>query len=154
PRTSTFERDFAEVIGVDPAHVTAVSSCTEAMWLSMDVLGVGPGDEVVLPSISFGGAGNAVAGHGARPAFCDSDVRTLTPTGSDVAAKVSPRTRAVLVLHYGGYPGDIGAIAEFCRDRELILFEDAACAFGSSYAGRACGTLGALGAWSFDAMKI
>jgi aminotransferase len=154
PRTLTFERDFADVIGVDPSHVTSVNSCTEAIWLAIDVLGIGPGDEVVLPSISFVGVGNAVAGHGARPVFCDSDRRTLNPTVSHVAAKVSPKTRAVVVLHYGGYPGDTGAIADFCQDRDLILIEDAACALGSRVGRAACGTLGALGAWSFDAMKI
>jgi aminotransferase len=99
PRTHAFEAEFAERVGVDPKNVTSVNCCTEAMFLSMELLDVGPGDEVVLPSISFVGAGNAVAAQGARPVFCDSDPWTLNPGVSDVAAHVSPRTKAVLLLH-------------------------------------------------------
>jgi dTDP-4-amino-4,6-dideoxygalactose transaminase len=120
----------------------------------MRLLGVSRGDEVVLPTISFVGAGNAVAAHGAVPVFCDVDSRTLNATVEHVEAKVSPRTRAVMLIHYGGYPGSVAEIAAMARDRSFRLIEDAACAVASSVNGKACGTFGDVGAWSFDAMKI
>nr|ABL74960.1 TlmJ [Streptoalloteichus hindustanus] len=154
PRTKVFEADFAEHLGVGAEQVVSVSCCTEGLFLSMELLGVGPGDEVVLPSISFVGAANAIAARGARPVFCDVDPATLNPTADHVAEKLGPRTKAVVVLHYGGYPGDLVAIAELCRERGVPLVEDSACAVASQVDGRACGTLGDVGVWSFDAMKI
>jgi dTDP-4-amino-4,6-dideoxygalactose transaminase len=100
------------------------------------------------------GAGNAVAARGATAVLCDSDPRTLNPTVAHVEAKITPRTRAVMVLHYGGYPGEVDRIARLCRDRGIALVEDAACALASTVRRRACGTFGTFGAWSFDAMKL
>jgi aminotransferase len=153
-RTSSFEEAFARHIGVGREHVTSVNSCTEGLFVAMELLGVGPGDEVVLPTISFVGAANAVAARGARPVFCDVDPSTLNPTVEHVADRLSGRTRAVIVLHYGGYPGDVPYIAKLCRDQGIVLVEDAACAVASTVDGQACGTFGDIGVWSFDAMKI
>jgi dTDP-4-amino-4,6-dideoxygalactose transaminase len=153
-RTADFEAAFAAHLGLTADRVTSVNCCTSALFISMELAEAGPGSEVVLPTISFVGAGNAVADRGARPVFCDVDPRTLTPTVADVAAAVTPRTKAVILVHYGGYPGDVVEIAELCRDRGILLVEDAACSVASRVDGRACGTIGDIGVWSFDSQKI
>ncbi|MEV0899175.1 DegT/DnrJ/EryC1/StrS family aminotransferase [Actinoplanes sp. NPDC049802] len=154
PRTARFERMFAEHLGADPGQVTSTSTCTEATFIAVQLLGLGPGDEVVMPTVHFVGAANAVAASGARPVFCDVDPHTLNPSAEDVAACLTPATRAVLVLHYAGHPGDIAAIADLCRRRGLPLIEDAANAVASRVDGQACGTFGDIGVWSFDHGKI
>jgi aminotransferase len=153
-RTEEFETRFARHLGVGREHVTSTNSCTEATFLAMELAGVGPGDEVVLPAVSFVGAGNAVASTGARPVFCDVDPRTLNVRVTDLERMLTPRTKAVLLLHYGGYPGEIAQIAEVCRDRGILLIEDSACSVASSVDGHACGTFGDMGVWSFDHGKI
>lgn len=152
-RTRVFEQAFAAHLGVEPDQVTAVNSCTEGLFLAMELLDIGSGSEVVLPAMSFVGAANAVLARGGRPVFCDVDPHTLNPAVPDIAAKLTAQTRAVVVLHYGGFPGHIADIAELCRDRGVALVEDAACAVASSVQGRPCGTFGDIGVWSFDAMK-
>lgn len=154
PRTKSFEEQFAAYLGVGPHHVVFINSGTAGLFLATELLGLGPGDEVVLPSISFVAAANAVAATGAHPVFCDVDRRTLNPSVADVEQALTPRTKAVLLLHYGGYPGEIVAIARFLQRRGVPLIEDAACAVASAVAGTACGTLGDIAMWSFDAMKI
>ncbi|MBT2488552.1 DegT/DnrJ/EryC1/StrS family aminotransferase [Streptomyces sp. ISL-96] len=154
PRTKDFEAQFAGHLGVDPEQVLFINSATAGLFLATELLELGPGDDVVLPSASFVAAGNAVAATGARPVFCDVDARTLNPTAADVERALTPRTKAVLVLHYGGYPGDIAAIAALCEERGIPLIEDAACAVASSADGTACGTFGDVAMWSFDSMKV
>ncbi len=154
PRTAAFEEAFARHLGVGPEHVTATNSCSSATFVAADLLGVGPGDEVVLPTVSFVAAGNAIAGRGARPVFCDVDEATLNPTVADVEAVLTERTKAVVILHYGGRPGAVAEIAELCRDRGIRLVEDAALAIASTVDGRACGTFGDMGLWSFDHAKM
>ncbi|MFI0366582.1 DegT/DnrJ/EryC1/StrS family aminotransferase [Actinomadura sp. 1N219] len=153
-RTAEFEAAFAGHLGVAAERVMSVNSCTEGLFIAAALSGAGPGDEVVLPTVSFVGAGNAVASLGATPVFCDVDPRTLNPTLDDVTAVVTPRTKAMILLHYGGHPGAVAEIAEFCRERGIFLIEDAACAVASTVDGRACGVFGDVGVWSFDAMKI
>nr|QJU69501.1 LooS13 [Nocardiopsis flavescens] len=153
-RTKEFEGAFAEHLGIPCSQVVSMNSCTEALFLSMRLLGIGPGDDVVMPTVSWVGAANAVAEAGARPVFCDVEPRTLNPRLEDVVAALTPRTAAVILLHYGGYPGDVKRIAGLCRDRGIRLVEDAACAVASGVEGVACGTFGDIGVWSFDAMKI
>jgi aminotransferase len=154
PRTRLFEQAFSAHIGARPDQVNAVNSCTEGLFLAMELLNVGAGCDVVLPAISFVGAANAIAARGARPIFCDVDPRSLNPTADHVAEKLTPATRAVVLLHYGGVPGQVAEIAKLCRDRGIALVEDAACAVASAVDGQACGTFGDIGVWSFDAMKI
>ncbi len=154
PRTRRFEEAFAAHLGVPAGSTIMINSCTAGLFLAVELLDLGPGDEVVLPSISFVAAANAIAASGATAVFCDVDPRTLNPTVQHIAACVTERTRAVLALHYGGYPGDIAGIAAYCRERGVPLIEDAACAVASRADGQACGTFGDLAVWSFDAMKV
>jgi dTDP-4-amino-4,6-dideoxygalactose transaminase len=154
PRTDEFVAAFGEHVAVEAEHLVAVNSCTEGLFLAMELLDVGPGTEVVLPTVSFVGAANAVASRGARPVFCDVDPRTLNPTVDDVVARITRRTKAVVVLHYGGHPGDVADIAGLCREHGIALVEDTACAVASRVGERSCGTFGDIGVWSFDAMKV
>jgi dTDP-4-amino-4,6-dideoxygalactose transaminase len=153
-RTREFEAAFADHIGVPPEHVAFINSGTAGLYLATELLGLGPADDVVLPSVSFVGAANAIAVTGARPVFCDIDPETLNPSAADVERALTPRTKAVVVLHYGGYPGAVEEIAALCRDRGIQLVEDAACAVMSSVDGVGCGTFGDFAMWSFDSMKI
>jgi aminotransferase len=153
-QADTFETAFARHIDVGRKHLTSVNSCTEATFIAMELAGIGPGDEVVLPTVSFVGVGNAIASRGARPVFCDVDLRTLNPTVADVEAVLTSRTKAVIILHYGGYPGDVVRIAALCRDRGILLIEDSAIAVASKVDGVACGTFGDMSVWSFDHGKI
>jgi aminotransferase len=154
PRLEAFLRGFAHHLDVPVEQLRSVTTCTEGLFQAVAALGIGPGDEVVLPTVSFVGAANAVAACGGTPVLCDVDARTLNPHEDQVAAVLTPRTRAMLVLHYGGHPGRIEAIAALARGRGVALIEDAACAVGSHAGGRMCGTFGDLGVWSFDAMKV
>jgi hypothetical protein len=153
-RTLSFEAAFAEHLGVDPATMIFINSCTAGLFAAIDLTDVKPGDEIVLPSISFVADANAVVARGGRPVFCDVDPRTLNARLVDVDRVLTPRTRAVLLLHYGGYPGEVAQIAAHCQERGITLIEDAACAAASRVDGRACGTFGDIAVWSFDAMKL
>jgi aminotransferase len=154
PRVAEFEQAFAAYIDRPKPEVLAISSCTEGLFQAVLALGIGPGDEVVLPTVSFLGAAHAVRAASARVVLCDVDPHSLNPTAEHVERAITPATKAALVLHYGGSAGSIVEIAELVRDRSLLLIEDTACAMGSFVRGRACGTFGSIGVWSFDAMKL
>lgn len=154
PRTKAFEAEFAAHLGVPADRLLFINSGTAGLFLAAELLDLGPGDDVVLPSVSFVAVANAIAARGATPVFCDVDPRTLNPSVEDIERALTPQTRAVFVLHYGGYPGDVAAIAGLCRDRGIPLVEDAACAVSSTVDGVACGTFGDIAMWSFDAMKV
>jgi dTDP-4-amino-4,6-dideoxygalactose transaminase len=151
-RVEEFEQAFARFCGVD--HAVAVSSGTAALHLALLAYGCGPGDEVILPSLNFVAAANAVVHTGATPVLCDvfgeSDLN-LDP--ADVEAAVSERTKALLVLHYGGHPCDVDAVLDIAGRRGLGVIEDAAHAPGASWNGQACGTLGDIGCFSFFSNK-
>lgn len=148
-----FEFAWAQHIGVDPAQCLAITSATEGLFAIMQML-LSPGDEVIIPSIHFVGVANAVLAAGGVPVFCDVDKRTLNTTAEFVADRMTDKTRAVCVLHYGGYPCAIDEIGEAIRDKDIYLIEDSANSPASTYKGKACGTWGDFGVWSFDAMKI
>ena len=152
--TEEFETGFAAHLGVPRQGVLSTNCCSEGLFASMHLFGIGPGDEVILPTVSFVGAGNAVCASGAKLVLCDVDPRTLNLTAQDLEEKITPRTKAVMPLHYGGVPCDMDAILETARKHGLAVIEDSACSVASTYKGRACGTLGDMGMWSFDAMKI
>ncbi|MBI2565670.1 MAG: DegT/DnrJ/EryC1/StrS family aminotransferase [Candidatus Schekmanbacteria bacterium] len=130
-----------------------VGSGTAALTLALGGLGVGPGDEVVVPALSFVATANAVALLGARPVF--ADIRAdLNIDPESAAACIGPRTRAVVVVHYAGRCGDMAALTTLCEDRRVALVEDAAQAWGARYCGRPAGSFGLSAALSMNAMKI
>ncbi|MBZ8181786.1 DegT/DnrJ/EryC1/StrS family aminotransferase [Oscillatoria salina] len=152
--TEQFEKDFADHLGSDASLIRSVSCCTEGLFQSLSLLEIGAGDEVILPTISFVGAGNAIASSGAKPVFCDVNPRTLNPTVEMVEAKITPKTKAVMLMHYGGVPCDLDAMVSLMAEYKIKLIEDCACSVSSRWRGQACGTFGDVAVWSFDAMKI
>lgn len=152
PRVAAFERAFAERVGAE--HAVAVSSCTTALHLTLVALGLGPGDEVVVPSLSFIATANAVRHVGAEPVFADVDPVTGNLTPDTVDAVRTPRTEAVLAVHQGGVPADVNALRAACADWDLPLVEDAACAIGSTVGGKPVGHGALLAAWSFHPRKL
>lgn len=152
PRVAAFEKAFAERVGAE--HGIAVSSCTTALHLSLVALGLGPGDEVVVPSLSFIATANAVRYVGAEPVFADVDPDTGNLTTATVDAVRTPRTKAVLVVHQGGVPADVHTLRAACADWDLALVEDAACAIGSTVGGKPVGHGALLAAWSFHPRKV
>jgi dTDP-4-amino-4,6-dideoxygalactose transaminase len=152
PRVAEFEREFAAFCGA--GHAVAVANGTAALHLALLALGCGPGDEVIVPSLNFVAAANVIAHTGAEPVFCDivgPDELNLDP--ADVAAAVTPRTKAVVVLHYAGFPCAMDAVSEVAERHGLTVVEDAAHAPGASLGGRMCGTLGRVGCFSFFSNK-
>ncbi len=152
PRVARFEEAFAGYVGA--AHGVALSSCTTALHLALVALGVGPGDEVVVPSLSFIATANAARYVGATPVFADVELATGNLTVATVDAVRTRRTRAVIGVHQGGVPFDTAALRAACRDWDVPLVEDAACAAGSTVAGRPVGTGALIAAWSFHPRKV
>lgn len=152
PRVAEFEAAFAHLVGAE--HGVATSSCTTALHLGLVLLGVGHGDEVVVPSFSFIATANVVRYVGATPVFADVDVETGNLTAATVAAVLTPRTRAVVLVHQAGVPADVDAVRALCEPRGVPLLEDAACAAGSTYRGRPVGSGSAVAAWSFHPRKV
>ncbi len=152
PRVAQFEEAFAAAIGAD--HAIAVSSCTTALHLAMVAAGAGPGDEVIVPSLSFIATANAVRYVGARPVFADVELDTQNLTAETVAARLTDRTRAVIVVDQAGVPVDIDAIQALCESRGIRLVQDSACAAGSVYRGRPVGAGAWLATFSFHPRKL
>ena len=152
PRVAEFERAFAAEVGA--AHGVAVSSGTAALHLGLVALGVGAGDEVVVPSLSFIATANAARYVGAVPVFADIDPATGNLTPETVAAALTSKTRAVILVHQGGVPADLNALRTFCGERGLALLEDAACAAGARYRGAPVGVGAQVAAWSFHPRKL
>lgn len=154
PRVLEFEQAFALRVGA--AHAVAVSNCTNALHLALLVSGIGTDDEVIVPSHSFIATANAILYCGARPVFVDIDPATLNLDPGKVAPLISPRTKAILAVHQVGRPADLAALSRLAAKRGLRLIEDAACATGSVYQGRAVGdcTHSPLVCFSFHPRKI
>lgn len=129
PEVAAFEREFAGTVGA--AHACAVSSCTTALHLALGAVGVGRGDEVVTVSHSFIATANAIQYCGALPVFVDVELETLNIKPALIEAAITPRTKAILVVHQLGMPCDLAAILRVARPRGLPVIEDAACAIGS-----------------------
>ncbi|GAA0681193.1 DegT/DnrJ/EryC1/StrS family aminotransferase [Kitasatospora atroaurantiaca] len=152
PRVAEFERAFAAHLGVP--HAVAVSSCTTALHLALIGAGVGPGDEVVVPSLSFIATANAVTYVGATPVFADVELATGNLTAETVAPLLTARTRAVIAVDQGGVPVDLDAIRELVEPLGATVVEDAACGAGSLYRGRPVGSTAQLAAYSFHPRKL
>ena len=152
PAVQRFEQAFATYCGAK--HALAVSNGTAALHLALLATGVRPQDEVVVPSLNFVAAANTIVNVGARPVFCDViGPENLNMDVSDVEAAISPATKAIVVLHYGGFPCDISRVIEVARAHDLVVVEDAAHAVGSTVRGQMCGTFGDVGCFSFFANK-
>ena len=152
PRVAEFERQFSAAVGAP--HGAAVSSCTTALHLGLVLLGVGPGDDVIIPSLSFIATTNAVRYVGANPVFADVDAATGNLTAKTVEEVLTPATKAVIVVHQGGMPADVDEIAGVLAPLGVKILEDAACAIGSTYQGRPVGAGAELAAWSFHPRKL
>ncbi|GGM42451.1 aminotransferase DegT [Micromonospora sonchi] len=152
PRVARFEQEFAALVGAD--HGVAVSSCTTALHLALVVQGIGPGDEVIIPSFSFIATANAVRYVGATPVFADVDLGTGNLTVATVDAVRTARTRAIIAVHQGGVPFDVVALRAAAAEWEVALVEDAACAAGSTAYGQPVGTGATIAAWSFHPRKL
>lgn len=147
-----FEDGFAAFCGA--AHGVAIVNGTAALHVALLALGIGPGDEVIVPDLTYIASANAVTYCGARPVFADVDPRTWTLNPLDVARKISPRTRAIMPVHLYGHPVDMDCILDLARAHNLYVVEDAAEAHGAEYKGRRVGTLGDVGVFSFYGNKI
>jgi len=152
PVTKIFEEEFAKYLGVK--HAFGVSSGTAALHIAHEVLGIKQGDEVIVPSLTFVATANSILYCGAKPVF--ADIRSLDDfniTPDDILEKITDKTKAIAIVHYGGYPSDMKAIKEIAEDHNLKVVEDVAHSPGAEYKGKKCGTIGDVGCFSFFANK-
>ncbi|WP_412062433.1 dTDP-4-amino-4,6-dideoxygalactose transaminase [Rubrivirga sp. IMCC45206] len=140
-----------EWLGVE--HALLTTSCTHAIEVAMLALGLGPGDEVILPSFTFVSTANPVVLRGATPVFADVDLGTMNLDPEDVARRVTPRTRAIIPVHYGGVACDMDALQAIADQHDLVIVEDAAQGVDATYKGRPLGTIGDIGCYSFHDTK-
>jgi perosamine synthetase len=152
PKVAEFEERFADAVGAD--HAVAVTSATTALFLSLHALGIGPGDEVVVPSLTFIASVNPIVHVGATPIFADVDPRTFNLDPDALEAALTPRTRAVMLVHQLGLPADLDEIQRRASARGVAVIEDSACALGSVYKGRPIGSSKNLNCFSFHPRKV
>jgi len=153
PRIQELEETYARFLGC--GHTLATSSCTASLHLAYLAVGVGPGDEVIVPSMSFAATSNAVLYCGGTPVFadiCGPHDLGLDPT--DVERRITARTKAVCTMHYAGYPSAVAALRDLCDAHGIALIEDAAHAPSAEYGGRKLGTWGDVGCFSFFSNKV
>lgn len=137
PRTIEFEKRFAEYVGAK--HCVALNSCTAALHLALVTAGIGPGDEVITTPLTFASTANTILHVGATPVFADIDPDTGIIDPDEIEKKITPRTRAVVPVHYSGLPADLGRIGRICEEHGLFLSEDAAHAVETRYNGELIG---------------
>lgn len=152
PLVKEFEDLFAEYVGAK--HAVATTSCTTALHAALAVSGVGPGDEVIVPSLSFIATANAVVHCGAKPAFVDIDPATCNMDPGKIEGVITKKTKAVMPVHQMGLPADLDAIRAIADKHGLLLIEDAACAIGSAYKDTRIGGHGNTACFSFHPRKI
>ena len=148
-----FEAKFAENLSSNKDNFYATTCCTEGLFLAAELFNFQPGDEIIVPTISFIAAGSAVVDSGAKLVLCDVDKRSLNATVETISKKINNNTKAIVLNHYGGHPCDMDGILDLAKKHNIYIIEDSACAVQSFYKGKACGTMGDMGLWSFDAMK-
>ena len=151
PKVKEFEAEFASISGI--RNTIAVNSCTAALQLGLVALGVGPGDEVIMPALTFVAGAECVRGLGADPVFCDVDEHTLCITPETIKPALGPRTKAIIPMHYGGQPGGVREISTFAKPLGIAVLEDAAHATGTLDGGRWPGFYSNAAAFSFYATK-
>ena len=150
-KVKQFEREFAEFIGAK--HALAVNSCTAALHLALEAVGVGPGDEVITTPMTFTATAAVIEHLGARPVFADCAPNTLNIDPAQIERRLSPRTRAILPVHFAGQACDMDAIGAIARSHGVPVIEDAAHAIPTTYKGRTIGTLSDVTCFSFYATK-
>jgi dTDP-4-amino-4,6-dideoxygalactose transaminase len=147
PRVAAFERSFAEFCGVKQA--VALNSGTSALHIALKLLGIGPGDEVIAPAMTFVATAWAISYVGAKPVLVDIDPDTYTMSPEAVKKALSSRTRAVIPVHLYGHPADLDGLVEICGHANIPLVEDCAQSHGAIYKGRKAGSYGAISCYSF-----
>jgi perosamine synthetase len=152
PRVQAFEQAFAARVGAE--HAIATTNCTTALHLALYAAGVRPGDEVIVPSLSFIATANAVWHCGATPVFADVDPRTYNLDPVAARRALTTRTKAIMPVHQIGLPADMDAFLALGREHEVAIVEDAACAIGATYKGRPIGSLGPLACFSLHPRKV
>ena len=152
PKVAEFESMFADYVGVD--HAVAVNSCTAALHLAMRALDIKGGDEVIVPTLTFAATANAALFTGAKPVFADIDEKTYNISPSDILAKITHKTKAIIPVHYGGQPCDMKEIREIAEDHKVPIIEDCAHSLGAEYREKQTGNLGTAGCFSFYPTKI
>jgi len=157
PEVEAFEREIAHYLGAE--HAIGVASGTDALWLALKAVGVGPGDKVIVPGFTFGATASAVCNTGAEPVFVDIDPRTFNIDPKHVREtleshpELQERVKAIIPVHLYGQPADMDEILALAREYDLFVIEDAAQAIGAEYKGKKVGTLGHLGCFSFFPTK-
>lgn len=151
PRTARFERDFAHYVGW--GYPVALNSCTAALHLAILAAGIGPGDEVITTPMTFCASVNAIIHAGATPVLADVDAVTMNIEPAEVEARITPKTKALLPVHFAGRPCDMDALCAIAERHGLILIEDCAHAIETKYKGRKAGTFGEFGCFSFYVTK-
>lgn len=152
PRVREFEAAFAERVGA--AHAVATTNCTNALHLALHASGVGPGDEVIVPSVSFIATANSVWQCGANPVFADIDPRSYNLDPRSAERAITSRTKLIMPVHQVGLPADMDAFFEIADRHGIGIVEDAACAIGASYKGRSIGSLGPMACFSLHPRKV
>ena len=152
PRVQEFEEKFAAYTGAK--HAVAVSNCTTGLHLAMIVAGIGSGDEVICPSMSYIATANSIMYVGAKPVFAEVHPETYNLDVADAEQRITSKTKAILLVHQIGMPADIDAFRALCDKHNLVLIEDAACAAGSSYKGKKIGSHSDLVCFSFHPRKV
>jgi perosamine synthetase len=152
PRLKELEEGFAAVCGT--RHAVGVSSWTTGAFLLLKELGIWPGDEVIVPSLTFIASVNVIVHAGATPVFADIDPRTYNIDPGDIEHRITSRTRAILPVDQIGLPCEMDRINEIAKHHGLIVIQDAACSFGSTFRGKAVGSLGKAGIFSLHARKV
>ncbi len=145
PKVARFEKEFASYKGVSDKLVAAVNSCTAALHISMIAAGIGTGDEVITTPLTFAATINAIIHSGATPVLVDVDPQTMNIDPAQVEQRITPKTRALVVVHLAGRPCDMDALLPIVRRHNLILIEDCAHAIETEYRGLKAGTFGAFG---------
>lgn len=151
PYVKEFERKFCKY--VKSTHGIAVSSCTTALHLALLALNVGPGDEVIVPAFTFIATANAVEYVGAKPVFCDIDLKTYNMDTKLLPSKITKKTKVILPVHLFGLPAEMGEIMQIAKTYRIAILEDAACGFGAYYKAKHVGTFGKIGCFSFHPRK-
>jgi dTDP-4-amino-4,6-dideoxygalactose transaminase len=152
-KVEALEKAVDEYLGVAPGSSLFMTNCTSAFEVAYRYADIRPGDEVIVPAITFIATMAYPLGAGAKLVFADIDPKTLNMDPADVARKITPKTKMIVPVHIGGYPVDMDPIMELAAKHDIIVLEDAAHGFGGSYKGRKLGTIGHFGAYSFHEVK-